>query len=64
VNNVSTKPPNLAIVKFKLLGKGGNEVGTVTTSVNNLEANFSWFFEVPVTLDEAVSAELVSITAK
>jgi hypothetical protein len=64
VNNVSNRKTNLAIVKFKLLDKKGNEVGTVTTSVNNLEANFSWLFEVPVTFQDAAAAELVSITSK
>jgi hypothetical protein len=64
INNVSNRITNLAIVKFKLLDKKGNEVGTVTTSVNNLEANFSWLFEVPVTFEDAAAAELVSITSK
>ena len=48
VSNVATRKIVHASIDFKLLDTKDNEVGTATAAVDNLEAKFSWSFEVEV----------------
>ena len=48
VSNVATRKIAHASIDFKLLDAKGNEVGTATAGVDNLEAKFSWSFEVEI----------------
>jgi len=57
VSNVATRKIAHASIDFKLLDAKDNEVGTATAAVDNLEAKFSWSFEVEVLPAGVVSAK-------
>jgi hypothetical protein len=48
IDNVATKKIAHASIDFKLLDAKDKELGTATAAVDNLEAKFSWSFEVEV----------------
>jgi hypothetical protein len=48
VSNAATQKIAHAAIDFKLFDAKDNELGTATASVDNLEAKFSWSFEVEV----------------
>ncbi len=60
VGNVATRKIAHASIEFKLLDAKGNEVGTATAAVDNLEAKFSWSFEVEVLPPGVTSAKFAA----
>jgi len=48
VSNAATRKIAHATIDFKLLDAKNKEVGTATAAVDNLEAQFSWSFEVEI----------------
>jgi hypothetical protein len=59
VSNSAAQKIAHASIDFKLLDDKNNEVGTVTAGVDNLQAKFSWSFEVEVLPAGVASAKFV-----
>ena len=64
IGNSATTKIDHAAATFKVFDKAGNEIGTATAGVDNLNARFSWTFEVEIVQEGADSARLVAITAQ
>jgi hypothetical protein len=64
VSNSSATKITLATATFALLDKKGREIGTAVATVDNLEANFAWTFEVPILQEGVASAKFAGFTAK
>ena len=64
VSNSSLTKIDRATVTFSILDKSGNEIGTTMASVANLNARFSWTFEVEIAPAGAASAKLIGFTTK
>lgn len=64
VNNASKQAIGHAEAELRLFDKNGEAIGTVTPTVNNLQAGFAWNFETAIEQQNAVSAKLVGFTGK
>lgn len=64
VNNASKQAIGHAAAELRLFDKNGEAIGTVTPTVNNLQAGFAWNFETEIEQQNAVSAKLVGFIGK
>lgn len=60
VSNAATQKIARAAIEFKLFDAKDKEVGTAIASVDNLEAKFSWVFEVEVLPAGVTTAKFAS----